>query len=61
MAASGGVFPSDAQASTVVHPHVTLSLEEQTLIKEWASWHEVFGAIKDEFKNCTRVLNSIEE
>lgn len=61
MVAGGGVFPSDPYASTVVHPPMTLFSKEHALLEEWTPWHEAFGALEDEFKNGTKVPNSIEE
>lgn len=61
MAAGGGVFPSDPYASTVVYPPVTLFSKEQALLEDWMSWHEAFGALKDEFKNGAKVPNSIKK
>ncbi|KAB2625713.1 hypothetical protein D8674_017373 [Pyrus ussuriensis x Pyrus communis] len=61
MVAIAEVFPSDAHVSNVVFSPKTLPLEEQASINEWAPWHEDFGALKNEFKNGERMLNSIKE
>lgn len=58
MAANDEVFPSDAHALNVA---LSLPLEEHASINEQAPWHEAFGALKNEFKNGERVLNSIKE
>ncbi|TQE08400.1 hypothetical protein C1H46_006028 [Malus baccata] len=54
----------DVRANVACYPIVTTVVAATTVeasIKEQASWHEAFGALKNEFKNGERVLNSIKE